>query len=100
MYNFILKLDMTITKLIGNNYVSIFYNYLDKEKVDIFFQNITKLGEGYFEIILTLFFIYMIKNTKQKKILFFYKRKYIYIFEFRNSGFNFKENNRKRKTIC
>lgn len=57
MYNFILKLDMTITKLIGNNYVSIFYNYLDKEKVDIFFQNITKLGEGYFEIILTLFFI-------------------------------------------
>ena len=46
MYNFILKLDMTITKLIGNNYVSIFYNYLDKEKVDIFFQNITKLGEG------------------------------------------------------
>ena len=73
MYNFILKLDMTITKLIGNNYVSIFYNYLDKEKVDIFFQNITKLGEGYFEIILTLFFIYMIKNTKQKKYYFFIK---------------------------
>lgn len=37
MYNFILKLDMTITKLIGNNYVSIFYNYLDKEKKVYFF---------------------------------------------------------------
>ena len=68
MYNFILKLDMTITKLIGN-----------KEKVDIFFQNITKLGEGYFEIILTLFFIYMIKNTKQKeKYYFFIKGAFLY----------------------
>jgi len=83
MYNFILKLDMTITKLIGNNYVSIFYNYLDKEKVDIFFQNITKLGEGYFEIILTLFFIYMIKNTKQKKYYFFIKGN---IYTFLSSG--------------
>lgn len=80
MYNFILKLDMTITKLIGNNYVSIFYNYLDKEKVDIFFQNITKLGEGYFEIILTLFFIYMIKNTKQKEKYYFFIKGSIYTF--------------------
>lgn len=67
MFNFILKMDMFITNLIGNRYTNILNNFFSKETLDIFFKIITKFGEGYFEIFIVIFLYFLIKYRKKNE---------------------------------
>lgn len=79
MFNFILKMDMFITNLIGNRSTNILNNLFSKEHLDVFFKIITKFGEGYLEICI-LFFLLLLIKKKQGREYYFLSKGVIYTF--------------------
>lgn len=76
----ILNLDKTIFDLFSNksadyNSLNILSKYFDKDFLYKFFKLITKLGEGYFELIIIIFLIILIYFNKNKLKIY---RKYIF----------------------
>lgn len=90
MVNFLLKADEIIAGALSNKFpnsieTNILFRYFSKDGLDSFFKIITKLGEGYFEIIIIFILIYMYKQSNNKNKIYLFWIKGI-IYNFMTSG--------------